>query len=159
MSIAFVGATGARADFVPDADGYTYEITRPREDWLKQLGQHDFDILRLGKTEVPKSSSVWNETRSGDYHCKGCQLPNYTSKWKVELDKGWTFFRQSLTNSLLMSVDWPDGAADVAGLEDLAAIEVHCRRCGSHMGHILLVDGALLHCINGASLTFHKAAA
>jgi peptide-methionine (R)-S-oxide reductase len=36
-------------------------------------------------------------------------------------------------------------------------IEVHCRRCASHMGHILLVDGKLLHCINGTSLNFVEA--
>ena len=144
----------AHADLVPGADGFEYEVAKPSEAWLEQLGEHDFNILRLGKTEQPESSPLWNEDREGEYHCKGCELNVYSSNWKVQVDKGWAFFRHSLPNSLMMSIDWPDGAGPGLGVDILSAIEVHCRRCGSHMGHILLVEGSILHCINGASLTF-----
>lgn len=149
-----LGPVGAAARVVAGADGFAYEVTRTDEEWRAQLGEHDFDILRLGGTEVPKSSPLWQETRSGTYACKGCALDLYTSRWKAEVDKGWVFFRQSVPNSLLMAIDFPDGLQDVMGLEILSAIEVHCRRCGSHQGHILLVEGSVLHCINGASLLF-----
>ena len=148
------GAQAAYGDVVPDIDGFEYEVMKPRAAWLEQLGEHDFGILRLGATEVPRSSSIWNEEREGDYHCKGCELFVYSSAWKVQLDKGWAFFRHSVPNSMMMSIDWPEGAGPGLGLDILSAIEVHCRRCGSHMGHIVLVDGSILDCINGASLTF-----
>jgi peptide-methionine (R)-S-oxide reductase len=156
---ALSGARMAHGDVVSDMDGFAYEIVRSRESWLQQLGEHDFNILRLGATEDPKSSSNWNEERDGEYHCKGCELNVYSSTWKVQLDKGWAFFRHSVPNSLLMNIDWPEGTGPGLGVDTLAAVEVHCRRCGGHMGHILLVDGSVLHCINGTSLTFAPASA
>ncbi len=38
-------------------------------------------------------------------------------------------------------------------------IEVHCRRCGSHLGHLLNVEKKLVHCINGVALKFEPAGA
>lgn len=150
-------AQTVRGDVIPDMDGFEYEVAMSREAWLEQLGEHDFNILRLGGTEEPESSALWNEGREGEYHCKGCELNVYSSVWKVQIDKGWAFFRHSVPNSLMMNIDWPDGINPGMGLDILAAIEVHCRRCGGHMGHVLLVEGEILHCINGASLTFEPA--
>ena len=45
----------------------------------------------------------------------------------------------------------------MSGAGGKVMIEAHCRRCGSHLGHILTVDGKLVHCINGASLAFTPA--
>jgi len=151
------GVQTAHAEVVAGTDGFDYEVMKTRADWLEQLGEHDFGILRMGKTEEPKSSSTWNEERDGEYQCKGCELNVYSSAWKVPLDKGWAFFRHSVPNSMMMNIDWPEGAGPGMGLDMLSAIEVHCRRCGSHMGHVVLVEGTILHCINGASLTFEPA--
>lgn len=152
----------ARAERVAGKDGFDYEVKRSPEDWQKRLASHygdrDYRILRLGETEVPKSSNLWNEERDGAYHCKGCDLHVYDANWKVPLDKGFAFFRHSVPNSLLTGVDWEGDAGPGLGLDALSTIEVHCRRCGSHMGHILLVDAKLLHCINGASLVFKPTA-
>ena len=153
------GAGMARGNSGSATGGFAFEITRPPEEWRARLGEHDFNILRLGATEEQKSSANWNESRKGEFHCKGCDLHVYSSEWKVQLDIGWAFFRQSIQNSLLMRTDWPEGAGPGMGLDSLASIAVHCRRCGGHMGHILLVEGAVLHCINGASLTFVPASA
>ena len=43
-------------------------------------------------------------------------------------------------------------------LRDFIGVEVHCRRCGSHFGHIIAVDGTILHCVNGAAFHFTAAA-
>ena len=141
-------------------DEFQYEVIRSPEQWKKLLNSHhgdrDYRLLRLGETEDPKSSLLWDEDRDGAYHCKGCALQVYSSDWKVQLDKGWAFFRHGVPNALLMSVDWEGGAGPDMGLDVLSSIEVHCRRCGSHMGHILLVDGDILHCINGSGLIFHE---
>ena len=112
-------------------------------------------MLRRSQTELPASSDVWDETRPGDYGCRGGNLHVYSSEWKVPLDKGWAFFAHAEPNGVLTGIDGPDARYDDMGPGGPAnMIEVHCRRCGSHLGHILLVDDEVLHCINGRSLTF-----
>ncbi|MEM8822590.1 MAG: hypothetical protein AAGF30_03175 [Pseudomonadota bacterium] len=36
---------------------------------------------------------------------------------------------------------------------------MHCRRCSCHLGHLLIVERRLLHCINGTALNFVPEAA
>lgn len=149
--------SAAQAAVPAGHDPYPYEVTRSEAEWRALLGD-DYAILRLGETEEPRSSAIWAEARQGDYHCRGCDLLQYISETKVNLLKGWLFFSSSEPNSQLMSQDWQTTAdGEMAGSIFDARIEVHCRRCGSHMGHILLVEDNVLHCINGASLEFHAA--
>ncbi|SHE31289.1 peptide-methionine (R)-S-oxide reductase [Litoreibacter ascidiaceicola] len=137
------------------ASDYQYEVIRTEAEWRAQLSEFDYAILREGKTEKQKSSPHWNETAEGIYHCKGCDLPSYDGKWKVVLKKGWAFFYHAVPNNVLTGIDgiippeYGDSAAGFAAL-----IETHCRRCGSHLGHLLIVEGIQTHCINGASLVF-----
>jgi peptide-methionine (R)-S-oxide reductase len=149
-------ATNANADVPTGRDPFEYEVTRTDAEWRALLGDYDFSILREGKTEVPKSNPLWNETRDGQYNCKACDLPQYSSATKVVLDKGWAFFTASEPNTQLMSQDsQTDMTEDLDAFDVL--IETHCRRCGSHIGHILPVIGKALHCVNGASLNFDEA--
>lgn len=152
-------ASAARAAVVPGQDEFDYEVTRSEEDWRALLDENEYEILRMGGTEEPKTSPLWNEMRAGRYACKGCDLPVYESMWKVEVDKGWAFFRQSVPNALLMNIDWPADTGVDPAFARFTTIEAHCRRCGSHMGHILLVEDQCLHCINGTSLVFTPEAA
>ncbi|MEO1681440.1 MAG: peptide-methionine (R)-S-oxide reductase [Pseudomonadota bacterium] len=140
-------------------DEFTYEINRTDEEWRAMLSDAEHKILREGDTELPRTSDLWNEEREGTYRCKGCGLLTYTSNWKVPLDKGWVFFAHAEPNSVLMDIDGPQQAYGMNpnGIANL--IEVHCRRCGSHLGHILKVDGLVVHCINGQALTFEPAEA
>lgn len=138
-------------------DPFDYEITRTEADWRAMLGD-DYPILREGRTEKQRSSPLWAEAREGQYDCRGCGLLQYRSFAKVNLLKGWVFFTASEPNAQMMSQDGIAEMADDPQAQDVT-IETHCRRCGSHMGHILLVEGQVLHCINGASLTFHPATA
>ena len=155
-----------------DVDGFAYEIQRSEAEWREHLGDdRTYAILREGATEPPNSSPLRNLNLPGTYHCRGCDVPIYESRWKAPLDKGWVFFRQSVPNALLMSIDASGPGsfggriagdtptrAEQALLDELSATEVHCRRCGSHMGHILIVGGPMLHCVNGAGLRFAGAA-
>ncbi|MXU66838.1 peptide-methionine (R)-S-oxide reductase [Oceanomicrobium pacificus] len=147
-------ANAAEAAVVPGQDGFIYEVTRSDGDWRSRLTKNEFLVLRRGDTELPKSSPLWNETRDGSYSCKGCALPLYQSRWKQELDVGYVFFHHSVPNAVLMDIDGApaDGGPVPDGVKVM--IEAHCRRCGSHLGHIVKVEGLLLHCINGASLDF-----
>ena len=145
----------ARADVPAGRDPFDYEVTRSEADWRALLGDA-YPIMRGGKTEPQRSSPLWAESAPGAYHCKGCDLKHYDAELKVNLPKGWLFFTASEPNSQLMSQDGPAEMADASTALDVA-IEVHCRRCGSHIGHILLVSGRVLHCINGAALHFSPA--
>ncbi len=146
-------ATAAAESEATGAETFTFEVIRSDAEWREMLSPPEYVVLRKGSTELPKSNPLWNNTAEGVYCCRGCDLTLYDSVWKVELDKGWAFFRQSRENAVLMSIDGqpPDGM-DPEGFG--ALIEAHCRRCGSHLGHILTVEGKTLHCINGTSLRF-----
>jgi peptide-methionine (R)-S-oxide reductase len=152
-------AIGARAQSDDDGD-FVYEVTRSEEEWRERLSDFEYHILRNGGTEPRFSSSLWNEEREGHYDCRGCDLKLYDSEWKTIREIGWVFFRHSVPNSTLTGIDpVPAGydEEDEMSVEE-AMIETHCRRCGSHLGHILLVQGDVLHCINGASLEFTSTA-
>lgn len=152
-------------------EAVTYEITRSDADWRARLTEQEYYLLRETGTEAPKSHPMWNRRDPGHYHCKGCALTVYDATWKIVLSKGWLFFRHSLPNATLTDLDQPiyeqfgDGPdataarealndAERATLDELTAIEVHCRRCGSHFGHILYVDDQLVHCVNGGCFDF-----
>ncbi|TYB90307.1 peptide-methionine (R)-S-oxide reductase [Oceaniovalibus sp. ACAM 378] len=164
-AIATAGMTmshTASADLVAGQDGYPYEITKTDAEWRAQLGDFAFGILREGKTEPEGSSPMLEDKRAGHFECKGCDLPLYQSIFRVYPGKGWVFFRVAEPNSLLAGIDGPNGATmdpnfnalleGTPELGELFSIEVHCRRCGSHMGHILPIKGQALHCIDGTSL-------
>lgn len=136
-------------------DGFAYEITRSEPEWRARLNEAEFKILREGDTELPKSHPYWSETQDGHYTCKGCDLHLYDSAWKVVIDKGWAFYKHSVENSVLLGIDGPGPEVELEPHEPGAMIEAHCRRCGSHLGHIVWVNEQLLHCINGTSLVFH----
>lgn len=137
-------------------DVYQYEIRRGDAEWRALLTPDEYRIMRGRETELPRTSPLWNETRAGRYYCKGCGLTLYESGWKVELDIGWLFFRHSCAAAILMSIDRFDMRTLGEDPHDpmQSVIEAHCRRCGSHLGHIVTIRGDTLHCINGTSLEF-----
>ncbi|QIE41305.1 peptide-methionine (R)-S-oxide reductase [Rhodobacteraceae bacterium SC52] len=147
------GLTGRRAT-AASTDSFRFEITRSDEDWRSILSDDEFRILRRGGTELPGSSPLWTERRDGDYCCKGCDLLIYRGGWRVPVEKGWVFFAHSEENTVLTGIDGPVAEYGMSEDSNTTMIEAHCRRCASHLGHILLVEGRILHCINGTSLTF-----
>ncbi|MBT8476659.1 MAG: peptide-methionine (R)-S-oxide reductase [Rhodobacteraceae bacterium] len=139
-----------------DGSEFQFEITRSDEEWQSRLSREEYVILRRGSTELPHTSPLVTETAEGTYCCKGCDLTVYSSTWKVPLDIGWVFFSHAEPRSVLSSIDGdpPEGMGDDG---PGAMIEVHCRRCSSHLGHIVFAKGKLVHCINGAALDFRRA--
>lgn len=149
LAIGTVKASNAS----PNTDTFPYEIVRTDEEWRAMLTKPEYVILRKGSTELPKTSPLWNNTTPGQYDCRGCDLPLYQGNWKVDLDKGWAFFSHSEPNSVMTSIDGPVLEYGAMAQGPGAMLEVHCRRCGSHLGHIVYT-GVLVHCINGTSLKF-----
>ncbi len=149
------------ADAATAGDDFAFEIQRSEAEWRAMLDDAEFRVLREEVTERPHTSPLVTEARAGLYRCRGCDLPAYDARYKEPLDKGWVFFRHSEPNAVLTGIQYfevqvTDMSAGTSQDEPVAKpeIEAHCRRCGSHLGHILLVEGQVLHCINGTSLVF-----
>jgi methionine-R-sulfoxide reductase len=92
-----------------------------------------------------------DEILSSAFACAGCDLPLFSSDTKYESGTGWPSFWQPLDNALGKTEDRTFG---------MLRTEVHCRRCGGHLGHVF-DDGpqptGLRYCIDGFGLVFHPA--
>ena len=158
---AFLATQGASAQDSPAAnsDGsFRYEIEKSAEEWKEQLTDAEFTILRDGKTEPRFESPYARNNEPGVYHCKGCDLPIYESRFYSAQPVGYVFFDHCIPNSVLTGIDETDYNGALPEPEYF--VEVHCRRCGSHLGHIF-DDGPAptgkRHCLNGVSLVFRAA--
>ncbi len=130
------------------ASSETFEVTRTKAKWKALLTKFEYAVMREEDTERPRSSPLNLEQRAGTFACKGCDLPVYSSETKYESGTGWPSFYDSLPNAVRTKED---------NTLFSRRTEVHCRRCGSHFGHIFN-DGpeptGKRHCLNGTSLTF-----
>jgi peptide-methionine (R)-S-oxide reductase len=130
---------------------FPYEIHHSDVGWRRLLSSEQFRVLRRGATEPPFASPLLNERRSGVFECAGCALPLFSSAAKFDSGTGWPSFFKPLDGAVATHAD-----ADVP----MPRIEVHCRRCGGHIGHVF-DDGpkptGLRYCLNGAALTFRQA--
>ena len=130
----------------------TFEITKTEDEWRAILSKQQFAVLREEATERAFTSPLNDEKRAGLFHCAGCDLPVYSSEVKYDSGTGWPSFWQAIP-----------GAVGTKEDNSLFATrtEVHCRRCGGHLGHIF-DDGpkptGKRHCINGVAMTFKPGA-
>ncbi|MEM9756726.1 MAG: peptide-methionine (R)-S-oxide reductase, partial [Pseudomonadota bacterium] len=128
----------------PQEDTFDYEVTRTEEEWRARLSRNEYRIMRDGGTEWQRSSPFWDSEEVGTYCCKGCGLPLFSSGTKIILPVGWVFFRHSFPRSTLTDID-PinpyNNEMNPQPVDDIdALVEVHCRRCGSHLGHLVAIN-------------------
>ncbi len=132
----------------PAAAAERFEVTLTDAQWRKKLSPAAYDILRKEGTERPYSSPLNDEHRAGIFACGGCALPAFSSKTKFDSGTGWPSFWAPLPNAVRTRTDSTLG---------MARTEVHCRRCGGHLGHVF-DDGpkptGKRYCMNGAGMTF-----
>ena len=125
-----------------------FEITRSEAEWRAMLTPLQYEVMRQEGTERAGSSPLDKNYKAGTYHCRGCDLALYSSKHKFDSGTGWPSFWQSLPGAVGTK---PDNKLFQT------RTEVHCRRCGSHLGHVFN-DGpqptGKRHCLNGVSLVF-----
>ena len=142
---------GADEQVVHKAGDQQFEIMKTENQWRQALTREQFQVLRKHATERPGSSPLNGEHRTGIYHCAGCDLPVYSSATKFESGTGWPSFTAPLENGVGTAVDRSFLATRT---------EVHCRRCGGHLGHVF-DDGpeptGKRYCMNGAALIFRPA--
>jgi len=128
-----------------------YEVTHTDAEWRQILTPEQYYVLRQQGTEAPFTSPLLNEHRNGIFACAGCALPSFSSKTKFDSGTGWPSFYAPLPDAVLTSQDTSLG---------MDRTEVHCRRCGGHLGHVF-PDGppptGLRYCINGLALEFMAA--
>jgi peptide-methionine (R)-S-oxide reductase len=128
-----------------------FAVTKSDAAWRKSLSPAAYKVLRQESTEAPYSSKLNNEKRSGTYSCAGCAQSLFSSKTKYDSGTGWPSFYQTLPGGVGFSTD---------NLLGYPRTEVHCSRCGGHLGH-RFDDGpkptGKRYCMNGVALRFTPA--
>ncbi|MFK7925006.1 MAG: peptide-methionine (R)-S-oxide reductase MsrB [Bacteroidia bacterium] len=125
------------------------KVVKTEEEWKAELTDLQYYVVRKEGTERPFTGTYWDNKKEGTYTCVACDLPLFTSDTKFRSGTGWPSFYDVLSETNVGS--------DVDNTLGMARTEVHCNRCGGHLGHVF-PDGpkptGLRYCINSASLNF-----
>lgn len=122
------------------------------EFWRGKLTPEQYHVCREKGTERAFTGQYWNLKADGTYRCVCCGEPLFSSAHKFDSGTGWPSFWRPMAD---------EGVAEERdrGL-GMDRTEVHCRKCGSHLGHVF-PDGpepsGQRYCINSASLDFEDA--
>ena len=129
----------------------TTPVEKSDAEWRRELTPQQYRVLREKGTEPPFTGKYWNEHADGVYRCAACGNPLFDASTKFESGSGWPSFYEPIEDER------------VATEEDrslfMRRTEVHCARCGGHLGH-LFDDGpqptGQRYCINSASLELDR---
>jgi peptide-methionine (R)-S-oxide reductase len=125
-----------------------FAVTHTDAEWRRLLTAEQYEIMREHGTEAPGSCALNFEKRAGAFSCAGCGQALFRSKTKFESGTGWPSFYRPLPEAVGTSED---------RAYFMKRTEVHCRRCGGHLGHVF-DDGppptGLRYCMNGVALKF-----
>jgi len=117
-------------------------------EWRQTLTPEQFRVLRQHGTERAHTSPLNHEHGQGNFVCAGCGQPLFASETKFDSGTGWPSFCAPLEGAVETSRDFK---------LVLPRTEVHCSRCGGHLGHVFN-DGPAptgqRYCMNGVALKF-----
>jgi peptide-methionine (R)-S-oxide reductase len=141
-----VGRSIAQA--TPQPGTPEFEITKTAQEWQANLTPEQFRVLRQKGTERAGTSALNNEHRRGTFACAGCDLPLFTADAKFDSGTGWPSFYAPIEGAIATMVD---------NTPFMTRTEVHCHRCGGHLGHVFN-DGpqpmGKRYCMNGVAMKF-----
>jgi peptide-methionine (R)-S-oxide reductase len=127
-------------------ESFPFQLTEA--EWRARLTPEQYRVLRQHATEAPGSCALLYEKRPGTFACAGCGQPLFEAQAKFESGTGWPSFFNPIPGSIATTEDTSYG---------MTRTEVHCARCGSHLGHVF-PDGppptGLRYCINGIATNF-----
>ena len=136
-----------------DHDDPRYPVRKTDEEWRAQLDPLQDRVARHAAPERAFTGVHWDRTDAGTYRCIGCGEPLFASETKFDAGCGWPSYWEALSEDKVERV-----ADDSLGMR---RVEVRCRRCGSHLGHVF-DDGPQptgeRFCINSASIDFEPKA-
>jgi peptide-methionine (R)-S-oxide reductase len=125
-----------------------FEVKKTEEEWRTILTPEQYKVLRQHGTERAHTSPLDKEYDKGTYLCAACDLPLFKSDTKFNSGTGWPSFFQPIEGAIAFTVDKS---------LFMTRTEVHCHRCGGHLGHVF-DDGpkptGKRYCMNGVSLKF-----
>lgn len=125
-----------------------FEIVKTDAEWHKDLTPDQFRVLRQHGTERAHTSPLDKQYADGEYVCAGCNAPLFSSTTKFNSGTGWPSFFAPIEGSIDTTVD---------NSLFMSRTEVHCSRCGGHLGHVFN-DGpkptGKRYCMNGVALKF-----
>ena len=149
----FAGASAALGALVgggtrDEEPAETFEVSKTPEEWRAILTPEQYAVLREARTERAGTSPLDKEYRRGTFVCAACDLPVYGSDSKFDSGTGWPSFFAALPDAIRTKQE-----RSFFGTQT----EVHCRRCGGHLGHVF-DDGppptGQRYCMNGVAMKF-----
>jgi peptide-methionine (R)-S-oxide reductase len=149
FSLGSIGVAAFMFGCGKDATAKTrFAFTLTDAEWKKRLSPAAYRVLRQEDTETPFTSALNKEKRKGTFVCAGCSQRLFSSSTKYDSGTGWPSFWQPLAGGIGTKTDYKIG---------LPRTEVHCARCGGHLGHVFN-DGpkptGKRYCMNGVAMKF-----
>ncbi len=137
-----------REEVMATSNSEKFEVNKTEEEWSKALTPEQFRVLRKHGTERAGTSPLDKNYADGTYVCAACGQPLFTSETKFNSGTGWPSFYQPIEGAIRTTVDRSFF---------MTRVEVHCSRCGGHLGHVF-EDGPAptgqRYCMNGVAMEF-----
>ena len=149
LTVFLVSCNGNAQKNTNEDSSKDYEVSKSEAEWKEELSPQEFAVLRKSATETAFTSDLLDIKQPGTFVCAACGNELYKTKHKFDSGTGWPSFDRAIDGAVAYGSDTKLG---------YQRDEVHCARCGGHLGHVFN-DGprettGKRHCINGVALDF-----